>query len=106
VCDCYIKFSEGHKEASNLLHAHIKPAAVCDVNIFCVQELILGSRQITACDIAFSSGISVGNVEAVNHEYILLKKVCAWWVPKMLLFNKVTLIVMGWKSHEPPSLRP
>jgi hypothetical protein len=74
VCDVYIKVSEGHKEISDLLHAHIQPAAVCDVNICCVQELILGSRRITACDIAFSSGISVGNVEAVIREYLLLKK--------------------------------
>jgi hypothetical protein len=98
-----MKFSEGHREISDLLHAHIEPEAVCDVNICCVKELILGSRQITACDIAFSSGISVGNVEAVIHEYLLLKKVCAWWIPKMLTFNQVTLTVVAWRvmSHPP-----
>jgi hypothetical protein len=37
----YCKFSEGRKEVWNLPHAHIQPAAVCDVSIHCVEELIL-----------------------------------------------------------------
>jgi hypothetical protein len=41
VCDCYCKFSEGRKEVWNLLHAHIQPAAVCDINIHHIEELIL-----------------------------------------------------------------
>jgi hypothetical protein len=35
--DWYSKFSEGHKEFSDLLHAPSRPAAECDVIIHCVK---------------------------------------------------------------------
>jgi hypothetical protein len=43
VYDWYNKFSDEHKEVSNLPHAHNQPTAVCYVNIHCVKELILGN---------------------------------------------------------------
>jgi hypothetical protein len=42
--DWYNKFSEGHKEVSNLLPAHIQQTALCNVNICCVKEPSLGNR--------------------------------------------------------------
>jgi hypothetical protein len=42
VYEWYNKFSEGRKEVLNLLHAHVQPTAVCNVNICCVEGLILG----------------------------------------------------------------
>jgi hypothetical protein len=59
VYDWHNKFYEDHKEVSNLLHTHIQPTAVHDVNIHLVVGLILGNRQITVCNIASNSAISV-----------------------------------------------
>jgi hypothetical protein len=42
VYDWYKKFSESHKEVFKLLHAHVQPITVPDVNICHVKELILG----------------------------------------------------------------
>jgi hypothetical protein len=44
VYDWYNTFSQGCKEVSNLLYAHVQPTAVHDVNIFHVSGLILGNR--------------------------------------------------------------
>jgi hypothetical protein len=74
ICDRYIKFSGGCEEVSNLLHAHVQPIAVCDVDACHVKQLILGNRQITVHNIAFNSSISVGSVEEVVHKQSLFNK--------------------------------
>jgi hypothetical protein len=62
--------------------------AVSDVNICHDEELIFGNRQITVCDIASNSSISIGSVETIIHEHLLLKKVSAWWVEKTLMIDQ------------------
>jgi hypothetical protein len=86
--DWHNKFCDDHKEVSNLLHANIQPTAVHDVNIRLVERLILGNRQITVCNIAYNSTISVLSVETIFHEHLLFKKVCAWGFPKILMYNQ------------------
>lgn len=39
-------------------------------------------------DIDLDSGISVGSVETIIYEYLVLKKVYAHWIPKMLMFGQ------------------
>jgi hypothetical protein len=52
------------------------------------------------CDIVSSSGKSAGSVETIIHEHLLLKKVCAWWVSKMLTFNqKVQHVAVSAAKH-------
>jgi hypothetical protein len=80
ICDWYGKFSEGHEEVLNLLHAHVQPTPVCDVNIRSIKELILGKRRITVHDISSYSDIRVGSLETIIHEHMFFKKVCAWWI--------------------------
>jgi hypothetical protein len=75
--DWYSKFSEDCKEILNLPIAHIQPAAVHDMNICHVKELILGNRQIIAHGTASSNGIWFGSVEEIILELLLFKKVCA-----------------------------
>jgi hypothetical protein len=48
----------------------------------------LGNWWITVNDIASNSDVIVGSVETIIHEHLLLKKVYAWWVPKMLSSNQ------------------
>jgi hypothetical protein len=71
VCHWCNKFPEGLKEVLYLLHIHVQPTAVCDVNILCIAKLILGKRLITVHDIAYNSGISVESVETLIHEHLL-----------------------------------
>jgi hypothetical protein len=56
---------------------------VHDVIIHHIKELIFGNRCITVHDISSNSDISIQNVEAIAHECLLFKKVCACWVTKM-----------------------
>jgi hypothetical protein len=77
IPDWYSKFPEICKEVVNILHAHIQPTAVWDVNVCFVKELILGDRQIALYDTATNSGISVGSVESVYSVGLIhLKVVC------------------------------
>jgi hypothetical protein len=82
-----VKFSEGRNEVSNLPHVHIQPEAVGFVNIYLVQELILGNRQITVNGIASNNGTSFRIVDTITHVHLLFKKLCAHWVLKMLIFD-------------------
>jgi hypothetical protein len=75
VSDWYNNSFEGCKEILNLLHAHVQPTALCNVNICCIKELILRKRQSTVCDIASNNGITVGSVETVVHEHLFFKEV-------------------------------
>jgi hypothetical protein len=88
VCVWYSKFSKGNEEALNLLHAHVHPAALCDVNICGIKELILGNRRITMHDISCDSDIRVGSLETIMDEHMFFKNVFAWWIPKMLIFDQ------------------
>jgi hypothetical protein len=54
--------------------AHVQQTPARDVNIRCVEELILGNRRITMRGIAFNS------VETIIHERLFFKTVCAWWL--------------------------
>jgi hypothetical protein len=85
VYDWYNKFSKGCKEVSNLLCAHVRPTAVCNVIISCVEQMILENRRITVHGITSNSGICV---ETIIQEHFLFKKVCDGWVPKKLMFDQ------------------
>lgn len=43
---------------------------------------------MTMTDIDLNSGISVGSVETIVYEHLVLKKVYAQWIPKMLMFDQ------------------
>jgi hypothetical protein len=47
--DWYNKFSEDHKEVSNLMYAHIQPITVHYVNICCVEKLYSLDTQKLQC---------------------------------------------------------
>jgi hypothetical protein len=72
--DWYSKFPESSNEVWNIPHGHVQPTAVCSVNIPHVAELILGNREIMLHDTASNSGISVGSVEPIIREHLLLNK--------------------------------
>lgn len=82
VCyDLYKKFSEGHKEVSTYYMFTFSQ------QLYHAKELILGTKWSNAwcCTQQWQS---LGSVETIIHELnSLLKKVCACWAPKILMFN-------------------
>lgn len=78
------KFSEGHEEVLDLLHAHVQPIAVSDVNICHDEKLILRTGNYSASN----RSIRNGSVKTSIREHLLLQKVNGWWVPKTLMIDQ------------------
>jgi hypothetical protein len=68
-------------------HVHVQPTAVQDVIFHHAKELILWNRWITVHDVAPSSGKVLEVLKQLSTN-LLLKKVCACWAPKILMFNQ------------------
>ena len=45
-------------------------------------------RRIKVCEIDAIVGISVGAVHNILHEKLEMKKMCARWVPRLLIINQ------------------
>ena len=58
--------------------------ATTEENIETVEKLIMEDRRITLDMIAHIMGISHGTVFNIIHEELMMTKICAYWVPKML----------------------
>jgi hypothetical protein len=41
----------------------------------------------------------VGSIETIIHEHLLFKKVCAQWVPKMLMFDQKVQCIAMFAEH-------
>ena len=49
-----------------------------------MENLVLQNRRVNVHQIAETVGISTGSVTTILHEHLLMTKVCARWVPRML----------------------
>ena len=58
--------------------------AVCEENCHAVENIVLQNRRVNVLQIADTVGISTGSVKTILHEHLLMTKVCARWVPRML----------------------
>jgi len=58
--------------------------AVCEENCRAVENTVLQNRRVNVQLIADSVGISTGSVKTILREQLLMWKVCACWVPRML----------------------
>jgi hypothetical protein len=58
--------------------------AVCEENCHAVENIVLQNRRVNVHQIADTVGISTGSVKTILHEHLLMTKVCARWVPRML----------------------
>jgi len=58
--------------------------AVCEENCHAVENTVLQNRRVNVQLIADTVGISTGSVKTILHEHLLMRKVCARWVPRML----------------------
>jgi len=55
--------------------------AVCEENCRAVESTVLQNSRVTVHLIADAVGISTGSVETILREHLLMRKVCACWVP-------------------------
>lgn len=58
--------------------------AVCQENCSAVEQIVLQDRRINVRQIADTVGISTGSVKTILRDRLLMTKVCARWVPRML----------------------
>jgi hypothetical protein len=75
---------------NNLLTNHM---VVCNQQLSQMWTLVtlwiwFWKQIIKACAIASKVRISAGKVQTITHEPLLFKKVCTWWVPKMLMLDQ------------------
>ena len=57
--------------------------AFCEENYRAVENTVLQNRQVNVQLIADVVGISTGSVKTILREHLLMRKVCARWVPRM-----------------------
>jgi histone-lysine N-methyltransferase SETMAR len=57
---------------------------VCEENCHAVENIVMQNRRINVHQIAESVCISTGSVKTILREHLLMTKVCARWVPRML----------------------
>jgi len=58
--------------------------AVCEENCRAVENTVLQNLRVNVQLIADAVGISTGSVKTILREHLLMRKVCARWVPRML----------------------
>ena len=59
------------------------PEAVCEENCHAVENTVLQNRPVNVQLIADAMGINTGSVKTILREHLLMRKVCARWVPRM-----------------------
>jgi len=55
--------------------------AVCEENCRAVENTALQNRRVSVQLIADAVGISTGSVKTIFRKHLLMRKVCACWVP-------------------------
>jgi len=58
--------------------------AVCEENCRAVENMMMKNRRVNVQLIADTVGISTGSIKTILREHLLMTKVCARWVPRML----------------------
>jgi [histone H3]-lysine36 N-dimethyltransferase SETMAR len=79
------RFSEGHSSIDDTDRPGRPLSACSEENVARVEELVNNDRRVTVEEVAEGAGISVGSAHHILHDCLGMRKVCAKWVPKLLL---------------------
>ena len=79
------EFKRGRSSCDELHRCGRPATSVDEETVERVNKLVMNDRRLTVSFIALSVGISVGSVHSILTENLLMKKVSARWVPRMLL---------------------
>ena len=78
------EFRQGRNSLEDEPRSGRPPEAVCEENCRAVENTVLQNRRVSVQLIADAVGISTGSVKTILREHLLMRKVCACWVPRML----------------------
>jgi len=77
------EFRQGRSSFEDEPRSERPSEAVCEENCRAVENTVLQNRRINVQLIADAVGISTGSVKTNLREHLLMRKVCARWVPRM-----------------------
>jgi len=78
------EFRQGRNSLEDEPRSRRPSEAVCEENCRAVENTVLQNRQVNVQLIADTVGISTGYVKTILREHLLMRKVCARWVSRML----------------------
>ena len=84
VAKWHAEFQRGRLSCDDLHRCGRPATSVNEETVEKVNELVTGDRRLSVCYIATSVGISTGSVHSILTDNLLMKKVSARWVPRML----------------------
>ena len=78
------EFRKGRKSLGDNPRCGRPSTSIKAENIAAVEKIVMDDRRVTVRQIVNILGISYGSVETILHKHLVMSKVCARWVPKML----------------------
>jgi len=72
------------RQGKSSLEDEPRSEAVCEENCRAVENTVLQNHRVNVQLIADAVGISTGSLMTILCEHLLMRKVCARWVPRML----------------------
>jgi len=78
------EFCRGRRSLEDEPRSGRPSEAVCEENCRAVENMVMENRRVSVQLIADTVGISTGSIKTILREHLLMTKVCARWVPRML----------------------
>ena len=78
------QFRQGRSSREDEPRSGRPSETVCEENCRAVENTVLQNRRVSVQLIADAVGISTGSVKTILCKHLLMRKVCARWVPRML----------------------
>ena len=78
------EFRQGRNSIEDEPRSRSPSEAVCEENCCAVENTVLQNRRVNVQLIADAVGMTTGSVKTILHEHLLMRKVCACWVQRML----------------------
>ena len=83
-------FKAGKFSVEDDTHPERPKTSVTKANIAAVKIVVEQDAQFSVKDIASCTGISEGSVQTILKKRLDLRKICAWWVPHLLIEEQKT----------------
>ncbi|KAF7274584.1 hypothetical protein GWI33_012768 [Rhynchophorus ferrugineus] len=88
IKDWYAKFRHGEMSTEDGKRSERPKEVVTDENIKKIHKMILNDRKLKLDETADTLKISTECVHHIIHEYLVMRKLCAKWLPRELTFDQ------------------